>query len=38
LPKDWTSDPDRRSKAGVPDEIAFRTKPEIALEHHSRLP
>ncbi len=32
LPKDWTSDPDRRSKAGVPDEIAFRTKPEIALE------
>ena len=31
LPEDWASDPDRRIKAGVPDDIAFRTKPEIAL-------
>jgi len=32
LPKDWTSDRARRNKAGVPSEIEFKTKPEIALE------
>src|SRR6202158_714489 len=32
LPKDWTKDRARRKKAGVPEEIAFKTKPEIALE------
>jgi SRSO17 transposase len=32
LPKDWASDRERRRKVGVPDEIGFRTKPEIALE------
>ena len=32
LPEDWALDLDRRSKAGVPDEIAFRTKPNIALD------
>jgi len=31
LPKDWASDPVRRKAAGVPDDIAFATKPEIAL-------
>jgi SRSO17 transposase len=32
LPKDWAADPVRRKAAGVPDDIAFATKPEIALE------
>lgn len=32
LPRDWTKDRARRKKAGVPKEIRFKTKPEIALE------
>src|SRR5271165_3523800 len=32
LPKDWASDADRRTKAKVPEELAFRAKPQIALE------
>jgi SRSO17 transposase len=32
LPENWTTDNKRRRKAGVPDEIGFKTKPEIALE------
>jgi SRSO17 transposase len=32
LPKEWAEDEDRRSKAGVPDDIDFETKPEIALQ------
>src|SRR5512142_1043997 len=32
LPKDWTKNRARRKKAGVPSEIEFKTKPEIALE------
>src|SRR6202163_1038009 len=32
LPKSWAEDDRRRRKAKVPDEITFKTKPEIALE------
>ncbi|MBK3663828.1 IS701 family transposase [Bradyrhizobium diazoefficiens] len=32
LPQDWTKDRKRRNKAGVPKEIKFKTKPQIALE------
>ena len=32
LPKDWAKDGARRAKAGVPLDISFKTKPEIALE------
>src|SRR3954454_45032 len=31
LPQDWAGDSDRRGKAQVPEGVAFRTKPEIAL-------
>jgi SRSO17 transposase len=31
LPEAWANDQARRRKAGVPDDIAFRTKPQIAL-------
>jgi SRSO17 transposase len=32
LPKEWIKDKARRNKAGVPGEISFKTKPEIALD------
>jgi len=32
LPQNWAEDRKRRRKAGVPEEISFKTKPEIALE------
>jgi SRSO17 transposase len=33
LPEDWASDAERRRKVGVPEEIVFKTKLEIALDH-----
>lgn len=32
LPQEWTQDGDRLRKAGVPEDIGFKTKHEIALE------
>lgn len=32
LPKDWAEDAERREKVGVPEEVEFQTKPEIALD------
>jgi SRSO17 transposase len=32
LPQEWAGDRERRRKAGVPEDIGFETKPEIALD------
>jgi SRSO17 transposase len=32
LPEIWLDDPERRKKAKIPDEIAFQTKPQIAID------
>jgi len=31
LPKAWAHDPKRRKAAGIPEDVTFRTKPQIAL-------
>jgi SRSO17 transposase len=32
LPREWADDAERRAEAGVPEAVAFRTKPALALE------
>jgi SRSO17 transposase len=32
LPGEWANDAERREKAGVPEEVPFQTKPQIALD------
>ncbi len=37
LPQEWSGDPARREKAGVPKEVGFSTKPDIALRQIEHL-
>ena len=32
LPKEWANDPERRKRAGIPEEISFKTKTVLALD------
>jgi SRSO17 transposase len=31
VPNDWTNDPQRRAQAGIPAELEFKTKPQLAV-------
>jgi SRSO17 transposase len=37
LPEDWANDPARRHEAGIPDDVAFATKPELARRMLERV-
>jgi SRSO17 transposase len=32
LPREWADDDERRRKVGVPEEVVFKTKPELAMQ------
>jgi SRSO17 transposase len=36
LPREWANDVDRRQEAGVPEEVVFATKPELARQMLAR--
>ena len=36
VPEAWTNDPVRRQEVAIPEEVVFRTKPEIALKQIAR--
>src|ERR1700722_14938363 len=36
LPESWTSDPKRRAECKIPDEVLFKTKPDLALDMIAR--
>nr|WP_168210609.1 IS701 family transposase [Persicimonas caeni] len=37
LPEEWAFDPDRRAEVGVPEDIEFRSKPQMAVDQIDRL-
>lgn len=37
LPREWAEDTERRENAGIPDEVRFTTKTEIALQQLESL-
>ena len=37
LPESWTADRERRKEAWIPDDVVFRTKPQIALDQIRRV-
>ena len=37
MPECWAKDPQRRAKAGIPEKLAFATKPELAIAQVKRL-
>ena len=37
LPQEWIDDRERCEKAGIPDTVSFRTKPDLAIEMLERL-
>jgi SRSO17 transposase len=32
LPQEWAADPARRERAGVPEDVVFKTKPELGID------